>query len=245
MKIVIISLLGLFSAGTFAQDFSEDFLTPAYYSGTLKPQIDRFLEHARTVRFQHPLDIGNGKTPQYTTPKMGQFGAEKGRGRPVQYHPATDLHVGNRETEVSLYAAHNGVITTVRDAPKYRQYISITKEIRDAEGNILGKLVTLYGHVDLDLNEADGLQLNGKTVQQGDLISKHLYAGTVGGPHLHFEIRYYRPNDVGTEEFYGMAFPGRPTRFTEPSAGGWKYGLWDPDSGYGYGNPVHHGLKFY
>ncbi len=70
----------------------------------------------------------------------------------------------------------------------------------------------------------------------GDLISKHLYEGTRGGPHLHFEIRYYRPTDNGTEEFYGF-------RQSAPGAGDWPNGRWDPDHGYGFGPPASHGLE--
>lgn len=69
------------------------------------------------------------------------------------------------------------------------------------------------------------------------MISKNLWSGTRGGPHLHFEIRYYRPADNGTEEFYGF-------RESVPGAGDWPYGKWDPDVGYGFGDPKSHGLSF-
>ena len=97
--------------------------------------------------------------------------------------------------------------------------------------------MTLYAHVDLDLDEADGLSMSRKTVKAGDLISKNLYSETRGGPHLHFEIRYYRPDDDGTEEFYGI-------RGSVPGAGEWPNGYWDPDTGYGFGHPDSHGLRF-
>ncbi|TFH07155.1 MAG: hypothetical protein E4H08_09955, partial [Candidatus Atribacteria bacterium] len=75
-----------------------------------------------------------------------------------------------------------------------------------------------HAAVDLDLDEVSGLNLNGQIVQAGDLISQHLYAGTAGGPHLHFEIRYLRPEDTGNEEFYGFAGPRADPALTEPSA---------------------------
>jgi len=90
---------------------------------------------------------------------------------------------------------------------------------------------------ELDLDETDGLVMDGKTVKAGDLLSKNLYSGTQGGPHLHFEVRYYRPNDDGTEEFYGFRGPA-------PGAGEWPNGFWDPDTGYGFGHPESHGLRF-
>jgi hypothetical protein len=99
--------------------------------------------------------------------------------------------------------------------------------------------VTLYAHIDLDLDSADNLILSGKSVKQGDLISRHLYSGTVGGPHLHFEIRYYRPGDKGNEEFYGVPGFGNNT-LTDPSAGSWSYGYWNPSVGFGFGNPMNH-----
>ena len=68
----------------------------------------------------------------------------------------------------------------------------------------------------------------------------------MGGPHLHFEIRYYRENDTGYEEFYGSGTgPNANLDFTEPSAGIWSYGFWNPDIGYGFADPRNHGLFFY
>jgi murein DD-endopeptidase MepM/ murein hydrolase activator NlpD len=216
----------------------SDMLTPAYYQdGALRSAVDAFIGACRTEPFHHPLESGTGGIPEYRVPGMGRFGAGKGPTGTEQHHPATDLHVGNRETQVELFAAHDGLVSTVRDAPKYRHYIAITKPIMDEAGKELGKLVTLYGHVDLDLDEAAGLSMDGKQVKAGDLISKNLYAGTRGGPHLHFEIRYYRPADSGNEEFYGF-------RESVPSEGTWPYGFWNPEHGYGYANPINHGLTF-
>lgn len=99
-------------------------------------------------------------------------------------------------------------------------------------------MVTLYAHIDLDLDSADNLILDGQFVNKGDIISKHLYSGTLGGPHLHFEIRYYRPTDIGDEEYYGWS-GGNPD-FTEPSTGSWSYGYWNPNNGYGFANPENH-----
>jgi len=211
-----------------------DMLTPAYYSGELTSEVDDFLAACQKVQMHHPLQNESGQIPPFDAPSWGAFGAGKGPTRTEQHHPATDLKVA----EVALYAPHDGAVATVRDAPKYRNYISITKVITDAAGKELGKLVTLYAHVDLDLDEADGLFLDGQTVEAGDLLSKNLWSGTRGGPHLHFEIRYYRPGDSGTEEFYGF-------RKSEPGAGDWPLGNWDPDVGYGFGDPESHGLTLH
>jgi murein DD-endopeptidase MepM/ murein hydrolase activator NlpD len=212
-----------------------DMMTPAYYTGEITSEADVFLSACRKVQMRHPLENRSGKTPDHTIPGWGNFGAGKGPTRTEQHHPAVDLHVGNRQTEVELFAAHDGVVAIVRDAPKYRHYISITKSITNETGKVLGKLVTLYGHVDLDLDAADGLKKDGQLVKAGDLISRNLYADTRGGPHLHFEIRYYRPSDSGTEEFYGF-------RQAMPGAGDWPHGRWNPECGYGYGHPESHGL---
>jgi murein DD-endopeptidase MepM/ murein hydrolase activator NlpD len=214
-----------------------DMLTPAYYSGELKKEADIFLAVCHAVKMHHPLENKKGRMPDYTVPFFGTFGAGKGPTRTGQHHPATDLKIDGGETDVELFAAHDGVISTVRDAPKYRHFISITKIITDGAGNELGKLVTLYGHVDLDLDEEAGLKLDGQTVKQGELISKNLYSGTMGGPHLHFEIRYYRPGDDGTEEFYSF-------KETVPGTGDWPYGFWSPVHGFGFGEPESHGLNF-
>lgn len=112
--------------------------------------------------------------------------------------------------------------------------------MEDSIGNILGKMVTIYGHIDLNLDSLDNRLLNGQFVSQGDTVSKHLYSGTVGGPHLHFEIRYYRPGDTGDEKFYGFVLPGPPSNLTAHSTGSWLYGYWDPNVGYGFADPENH-----
>ena len=213
-----------------------DMLSPLVHSGEIKEEADAFLFVCHQVEMHHPLENKKGRMPDYAVPFFGTFGAGKGPTKTEQHHPATDLKVEGGETEVNLYAAHDGVISTVRDAPKYRNYISITKIITDEDGEELGKLVTIYGHVDLDLDEESGLKIDGKMVEKGELISRHLWSGTRGGPHLHFEIRYYRPGDDGTEEFYSF-------RETVPGTGKWPYGFWSPDHGYGFGEPESHGLK--
>jgi hypothetical protein len=62
----------------------------------------------------------------------------------------------------------------------------------------------------------------------------------VGGPHLHLEIRYYRPSDNGDEEYYGIVGPAGSTTLTAPSAGSWEFGYWNPSTGYGFANPANH-----
>lgn len=233
MKSMILQLL---TAALPVLAYGADMMSPAYYTGNLKAEADPFLSACHKIQMHHPLENSAGRVADYNVPRWGAFGAGKGPTRTEQHHPAVDLQVGQRATKVELYAAHDGVISIVRNAPKYRHYISITKVITDRSGKELGKLVTLYGHVDLDLDEADGLNLNGKTVKAGELLSKHLYSQTRGGPHLHFEIRYYRPADLGTEEFYSM-------RGSVPGAGEWPKGRWDPDCGYGFGLPKSHGLN--
>ena len=220
----------------------EDMLTPKYYlTGNGEPfrnEINMFVHFARLDSFYHPLEDSTGQMPQYTIHRG--FGDGIGLGGTSQHHPAIDLHVENAATNVEMYAAYDGYVQTYRDAPKYRDYLSITKNIEDSAGNIIGKMVTLYAHLDLDMDSADNIILDGQEINQGDVVSKHLYSGTLGGPHLHYEIRYYRTNDAGDEEFYGFVGPGGSTTLTEPSAGSWSYGYWHPDYGYGFADPENH-----
>ncbi len=223
---------------------NQDMLTPPFYNSatnaSFRTEVNRFVYYARKEVFHHPLEDVSGNMPIFSVPATGEFGATKPLwGTPSSYHPAVDLHVGNGETNVNLYAAHDGVVSVYRDADKYRHYLSITKDINDADGNVLGKLSTLYAHIDLDLDEAGGLFMDGQTVAKGDLVSRNLWSGTVGGPHLHFEIRYYRAGEIGKEEFYGGAL------YSEPSAGPWIYGYWDPLVGYGFAHPSNHRLTLY
>lgn len=214
-----------------------DFLTPVYYSSSdnrFKQEVNKYVHYTRFEQFHHPLENNEGKLPNYSIPSLGEFCAEKG----PQYHVAVDLHIDKSETNVSIYAGHDGYVSTYKDAPKYRHYLTISKDIKNEDEQLIGKLITLYAHIDLDMDEFNLMFMNGKNVKKGDLISKHLYSGTVGGPHLHFEIRYYRPNDIGDETFYGL----KSSTLTEQSSGIWIYGYWDPYIGYGFGNPKNHGL---
>jgi len=141
----------------------------------------------------------------------------------MQGRKVSDLHVGSAETDDQLFAAHDGVVSVYRDADKSRHYLAITKDV---------------AHIDLDLDEAEGLVMDGRTVAKGDLVSRNLYSGTVGGPHVHFVIRYYREGNNVDEEFYGGPL------YSEPSSGPWQYGYWDPQTGYGFAHPSNHGLEF-
>lgn len=232
--------------GIGSQDL-RDMLTPAYYSGGVgndfRAAVDVALAHFGEVRFHHPLEGPSGEMVPSMVSAYGYFGAPKGPAQDVQHHPAVDLYLPDRQTEAGLYAAYDGVVHTYRDVKKYRHVLTLTRDVFDGQGSLVGKLVTLYAHIDLDLDEAGGIRMDGQIVQKGDLISENLYAGTVGGPHLHLEIRYYRPGDLGTETFYGSRMgPSGPTEFILPSAGPWSLGDWNPDVGYGFANPGRFGI---
>jgi murein DD-endopeptidase MepM/ murein hydrolase activator NlpD len=208
---------------------TDDMLTPLYYRSAkdnpFRAEVDGFISCSRKEPFHHPLQNQSGQIPRFNAPEVGKFGAGKGPGGDKEHHTGVDFHVGNNESNAVMYAAHEGRVSTVRDAPKYRQYLVITKDVVADNGKTLGKVVTLYAHIDLDLDKADGLSLDGKFVRQGDVVSRHLHSGTLGGPHLHFEIRYYRVGDAGDETFYGFKWPGEQgSVLTEKSAGPWAYG---------------------
>ena len=249
-KIITLILVSiLIASNTYTQTYPnnedgdyEDMLTPEYYlTGNNEPfrnEINTFVHFARLDSFQHPFEDSAGQRPIYSMHRG--FGDGIGLNGTSQHHPAIDLHIENGATNVFMYAAYDGIINTYRDAPKYRDYLSLTKNIEDSVGNIIGKMVTIYAHIDLNLDSLDNLLLNGQTINKGDIVSKHLYSGTLGGPHIHFEIRYYRINDIGDEEFYGFVGPDGSTTHTEPSFGSWSYGYWNPNIGYGFGNPENH-----
>ena len=224
----------------------EDMLTPEYYlsdSGDVfRSELNKLVYYARTIEFQNPLMVTNGDLPLYEITR--NFG--DGIGGPTgtsQHHPAIDMHIENNETAVTLLAAHDGYVRTYVDAPKYRHYLSITKEVLDASASVIGKIVTLYGHIDLDLDSTAGLVMGGQYVERGDTVSMNLYSETVGGPHLHFEIRLYRPGDVGDELFYSFVGPEGSETYTEQSVGSWSYGYWNPSVAYGFANPENHMLS--
>jgi len=215
----------------------EDMLTPEYYDtpngGAFRLEVNKFVHFVRQLPFQHPFEDSLGQIPTYTIGRG--FGDGIGPGGTGSHHPAFDYYVGS-STEVNMYAAHDGIVTISRDVARYRHYLSITTDIKDSLNNIIGKMVTFYAHIDLDLDAIDNINLDGQYVNKGDLVSKHLYSGTMGGPHLHFEIRYYRPTDTGIEDFYGGNIGGN----TAPSSGSWLYGFWNPNFGYGFAHPDNH-----
>lgn len=243
----------LFTQGQFETFNNEDcefkdLLQPEYYNvednSPFANEVNRFISYCRKMTFHHPMKNENGQISQFFITTSGIFGSGKGLTNTEEYHPAVDLHVLNNQTNVSLYAAYDGYVTTYRDAQKYRQYLSISSDVLSDNQEVIGKLVTIYAHIDLDLDEQDGILLNGCYVKKGDKVSQHLYSETVGGPHLHFEIRFYRAEDLGNESFYGI-YGLSNSLLTEQSTGPWIYGYWNPNVGYGFGDPKNHGLFFY
>lgn len=243
-QIYLLVVLFINSLCVFSQSYPnnedgiyEDMLTPRYYQSDqdgFRTEVNRFIYFARQIPFQHPLSNSIGQKPEFRTSRG--FGDGIGPGGTGSHHPATDYYINNNSTEVKLYAAHDGFVRISRDVARYRHYLSISTDIKDSLGSILGKMVTLYAHIDLDLDASDNIDLDGKFVKQGDLISENLYSGTMGGPHLHFEIRYYRKTDTGLEDFYGGPLGAN----TSPSTGSWSYGYWNPTVGYGFANPLNH-----
>ncbi|MFK5880035.1 MAG: M23 family metallopeptidase [Flavobacteriaceae bacterium] len=218
----------------------QDFLTPYYYNTNetdLRDELNKFIHFTRIENYQHPFKNPNGDIASYSINRA--FGVGIGMGGTSQHHPAIDLHPDNL-SDITIYAAHDGIVNTYRDSPKYRHYLTITKDIKDSENNLIGKLVTIYAHIDLDLDESELIQLNGLSINKGDVVSKNLYSGTMGGPHLHFEIRFYKNSDIGNEEFYHWQNSGD---YTTQSSGIWSYGYWNPNVGYGYGNPLNFGIE--
>jgi len=235
--VLIISFINGFTQYSNNEDGQyEDMLTPEYYNtpnaGAFRLEVNEFVHFARQLPFQHPFEDSLEQIISYTINRS--FGDGIGPGGTGSHHPAFDYHVGG-STQVNMYAAHDGFVTVRRDVERYRHYLSITSEIHDSLGNEIGKMVTLYAHIDLDLDSVDNLNMNGQYVTKGDLVSKHLYSGTMGGPHLHFEIRYYRSTDTALEDFYGGNIGGN----TSPSSGSWMYGYWNPNNGYGFAHPLN------
>ena len=217
----------------------QDFLTPNYYNQvntTLRNDINKLIHFIRLENYQHPFQETDGTLSPHSINR--EFGTGIGLNGTSQHHPATDLHPDN-SANVNLYAAHDGIINTYRNNPKYRHHLTITKEIKDADDNSIGKLVSIYAHIDLDLDESQLLFLDGVSIQKGELISKNLYSGTMGGAHLHFEIICYRNSEIGNEEFYSWE---NNSTFTNPSLGIWTYGYWNPNFGYGFINPTNLGI---
>ncbi|MFT6338405.1 MAG: hypothetical protein ACJATI_005178 [Halioglobus sp.] len=206
----------------------QDLLTLEYYDtpnggDSFRDEVNKYVHFARQIPFLHPLANANGTFPAILVTR--EFGDIVGQAGNTEYHNAPDMKVvGSNDTTVTLFASINGIINTYRDALKYRDYSTITQNVEDSLGGILGKIVVLYGHLDLNLDSLDNRNLDGEYINQGDTISNHLYSETEGSTHLHFEIRYYRNIDNGTERYYGK--PNGFPNFTDPSTAPWSHGEW-------------------
>jgi len=172
--IFIITLLSLFSSckEDEATDFIQqsiyetneegtyqDFLTPNYYNTNeigLREDINKFVHYVRLEDFQNPFQNSSGEISPYSLKR--KFGDEIGLDGTSQHHPAIDLHPTN-PTDITIYAAHEGIVNTYRDSPKYRHYLTITKEIIDSDNHPIGKSVSIYAHIDLDLDESESINL--------------------------------------------------------------------------------------
>ena len=215
----------MLSAQKMSIDIDEeylDMLTPAYYSSTTESnfvsEVDNYLHFARSVPFQLPFIDSTGGAPDYSIGRS--FGEGIGPGGTGSHHPAIDYYMNSTGNKVNLYAPCDGYVEIDGSVDRYRHFVSITHEIYDSSSHFLGKMKVILAHIDLDLDAADGILPNGTYVKKGALISGNLYSGTMGGPHLHLEIRYYRPTDLGDEDFYGGPVGDK----TSPSAGTWTYG---------------------
>ena len=218
----------------------QDFLTPEYYNTTnqeLRNNINKYIYYTRLTTFQNPFKRPDGKISTYNIKR--KFGDGIGMGGTSQHHTAIDMHLTNNEPE-NMYASHDGYLETYKNSSKYRHYLSITKEIKDDNDLIIGKLVSIYAHIDLDLDQKQLLQLNKTFVKAGDLISKNLYSETEGGAHLHFEIRFYRITDSGKEDFYNWK---NSNDYTHESDGIWSFGYWNTQIGYGFGSPKNFNIE--
>ncbi len=208
---------------------NTDMLTPEYYQSStsdFREEVNEFLYFAHESQFANQY----GDNADYDVGR--QFTDEMPNGS--QNHPATDMHPSNGDATISVYAAHAGRATLIMGAPKYRDYIAVSTDVTDGDGNVIGQIVTIHAHLEL----TQPYIADGTAVAKGELIQEVLYEETRGGPHLHFEIRYYRAGDDGTEEFYG----GPNGANTAESLNGFV-GYWDPTTGYGFGNPLNHGLS--
>ena len=136
----------------------EDILTPEYYNtsngGAFRDKVNTFVHFARLVPFKHPLEDLSGQIPGYFVTR--EFGFVINAS---QHHAATDMRVGG-DTLVNMFASFDGYVATYKNAPKYRDYLTITHNIKDSLGNEIGKMLAIYGHIDLILDEADGLYLD-------------------------------------------------------------------------------------
>ena len=117
MKLFSVTILAigflLFPIKAFSQTYPdnedklyEDMLTPEYYhsanESSFRNEMNQFIHFAQRASFQHPLKNALGDMPSYTVPRG--FGVGLGPTGTAQHHAAVDMHVGNRETNVVMFA---------------------------------------------------------------------------------------------------------------------------------------------
>ena len=213
----------------------DDMINPAHYTDDgYTDEIVEFLYYAHQMDFYDPISTED----HVISTNFGSFGSLKGRAPNYEYHPAIDLKVDNNETIVNIYAVFDGLVKVYTDQAKYRDMLTLETEVRNDNGDLLGSILIIYAHIDVADDLLDNMNPDKQDVQKGDTLSMNLYEGTVGGPHLHFEIRYYLNTDDisgGYFEYYGSKM-----NFDLPSESPWEYGYWSSTNGIGFGNPKNH-----
>ncbi|MEW5767798.1 MAG: M23 family metallopeptidase [bacterium] len=186
---------------------------PKYYKkdgAKFAAQAEKAIEAAKKIKFYYPVSQYNRITS----------GFRWLRGTKV--HAGVDVKVGEG---TPVMAAHEGIVTYTGKISGYGNAVYLTDSINDDNGKPVGKLTTVYGHLRLKdgVLPAEQAKLN-YSYSEGNLIGLSGNTGVSTGPHLHFEVRYLKPNATG---YANVA-----------EKGGWT------DYGFCYANPAVHGLNW-
>lgn len=209
----------------------KDSMNPKYWSGDdFAKEADKMIKSAQKIKFYYPVSKDYSIT--------SRFAAPRGEG----IHTGVDIGVPENK---EVYAAHDGYVKMAgwenpnNQSQGYGKRVYLMRHVYDDYGINVGKLTTLYAHlnrIDVSVNDWLPHPLMGNPNDAKIGLSGN--TGHSTGPHLHFEIRYYRPGDGGTEPFY-----------SRNSKSGWiegtredNKGYWNSDIGYGFGDPRNHGL---
>jgi len=233
-----------------------DMLNPQYYnsskSSSFRKEVNKFVHFARDqYQMMDPLYYSDSYT--VSSEFMEDRGSKLHAGvdlapLPGEYVSYSDWQAYDMPEEWGYWvnAAHDGYMKVRRELQGYGQSIYISDTVFDDRNKAIGKVTTVYGHLDKDyMDEYAGWDNEGDYVNEGYEIGYMGNTGTSSGAHLHFEIRYYKPGANGTETYYGSTSAGGRSRDGSHNYNGVAFkGYWNDSYGYGYGNPTNHGLPF-
>ena len=157
----------------------------------------------KDTNFRNPLDITN-----YLS---GNFGELRG----FHFHSGIDIKTNQREG-FKIYAVEDGYVSRINISPRgYGNAVYVTHS--NGYTSVYGHLQQFTGPVDAYARKEQYAQekfaidvfpaKSAIPVKKGDVLGLSGNTGSSGGPHLHFEVRDTKTEEILNPFLYGFAVP--------------------------------------